>query len=84
MGTGRGEPIGGGRQWKRDGGCDDDGGAALAGRRFLAFAGIGIGEGEQRTLDRVGSGSPTRSIVAGLSIALLALGASQAAALATW
>ena len=56
-------------------------GAALAG---LAFAGIGIGEEKQRTLDRVGSGSPTRSIVAGLSIALLALGASQAAILATW
>jgi hypothetical protein len=56
-------------------------GAALAG---LAFAGIGVGEGEQRTLDRAGSRSPTRSIVAGLSIALLALGASQATALATW
>ena len=56
-------------------------GAALAG---LAFSGIGIGEGEGPTLDRNGAGSPTRPIVAGLSIALLALGASQAAALAAW
>jgi hypothetical protein len=56
-------------------------GAALAG---LAFAGISIGEGEQRMPDRVRSGSATRSMVAGLSIALLALAASQTAALATW
>ena len=40
--------------------------AILAARGILALAGIGIGEGERRTLDRVGSGSPTRSIVAGL------------------
>ena len=55
-------------------------GAALAG---LAFAGIDIGEGAHRTPDRVPSGAATRSIVAGLSIALLALAASQTAAIAT-
>jgi O-antigen ligase len=56
-------------------------GAALAG---LAFAGIGIGEGRQRMPDWARSAAATRWTVAGLSIALLAIAANQAAALATW
>jgi len=55
-------------------------GAALAG---LAFAGVGMGEGRQRMPDRARSAAATRWTVAGLSIALLATAASQAAALAT-
>jgi hypothetical protein len=56
-------------------------GAALAG---LAFAGIGAGGRERGTSDRVGSSATTRSIVAGLSIALLVLTGLQTAAPATW
>jgi hypothetical protein len=56
-------------------------GAALAG---VAFAGISVDERGHRAPERVPSGSATRSIVAGLSITLLALAAGQTAALATW